>query len=178
MRTCHHVSACAGSNQLQVAVDSHLLILLVGLLALCPPAALLLSWWLCRWSRCTGLSQGPLRSPPLFLPPPLFCSVSHRIGACLNALVARPHYGLRHAPGTTPLMALYLCQVPLIRWFTVGLGISTTTYLQLPIYYLPIYYYYFYLLLLLRLLPQASQIRGIVGIVGIAGYGHLCTACI
>ena len=34
MRTCHHVSACAGSNQLQVAVDSHLLILLVGLLAM------------------------------------------------------------------------------------------------------------------------------------------------
>ena len=34
MRTCHHVSACAGSNQLQVAVDSHLQILLVRLLAM------------------------------------------------------------------------------------------------------------------------------------------------
>ena len=34
MRTCHHVSACAGSNQLQMAVDSHLPILLVGLLAM------------------------------------------------------------------------------------------------------------------------------------------------
>ena len=30
MRTCHHVSACGGSSQRQVAVDSHLLILLVG----------------------------------------------------------------------------------------------------------------------------------------------------
>ena len=34
MRTCPHVSACAGSNQLQVAVESHLEIVLVVLLAM------------------------------------------------------------------------------------------------------------------------------------------------